>query len=88
MPILHEFILVKIRPLKEHAQSALRHPANDYSRLDLDADFLLLVPRMEMRRVVFVVVHEYNDAVESANLGHTDQIYCSPMAKSVLRLTI
>lgn len=38
--------------------------------LDLDCDLLVLVPCMEVRRIVIIMVHEYDNAVKAADLRH------------------
>jgi hypothetical protein len=38
--------------------------------MDLDDDFLLLVPNVEMRRIVVAEVHEHHDPVETTDRRH------------------
>ena len=63
--------MMDFRPFEEHTECSLRHLAFDDPRFDLHYDLLVLVPGMKMRRIMIIVIHEDNNAIESADLRHS-----------------
>jgi hypothetical protein len=58
---------MKFHPFDQETQGSLGEGTSDETRLDLDQYLLILVPRMEVRRVMIAVVHVHDDSVETAH---------------------
>ena len=61
---------MKIDPFEQDTQRSPGKLAGHFARGDFDGDLVLSTSGMDMRRIVIVVVHEDDDAVEAADDGH------------------
>ena len=71
VPIHLELPTVKINPLEQEAQRSIRKLADDFSRHNVDDDFGAFAPSMNVRWIVFTVVHEHDDTIEATDDGHS-----------------
>ncbi len=65
-PILLQLLSVKIHPLQKESQGSLGEGTCNDTRFEFHEYFLILVPRVEMGRLMITVVHVDNNAVEAA----------------------
>jgi hypothetical protein len=69
-PVPLQLFFVKFHPLDEEAQGPSRERSPKQPRVDLHEDLLLLIPGVEVRRLVVLVVHVHGDSVETAEDRH------------------
>jgi len=70
LPVLNQFLLVKVCPFKHEPQSSCREFAVNGTRFHLDRDFVLAVNRVKMRESMLAVKYADHDTEESRNLRH------------------
>src|SRR5438046_491975 len=74
LPVLAQFTLVHLRPVRDELPSAWRQAAgDDLERLDVDRGFLAAIGRVEVRTTAvsdLVVVDPDHDPVEGADSRH------------------
>lgn len=61
---------MQVKPLQYHPQSASGHLTLDHTIFDTDANFVIAIPCMEMRRSMVLKVHKDDNSVKCANLWH------------------
>jgi hypothetical protein len=57
-------------PLENHLQGSSRHLSLDHASVDLYQNLLILIPGVEVRRLVIIVVHEDHNAIEATQCRH------------------
>ena len=73
-PVGKEFVAVNVHPDAEHAEFGFGEvPREHFAGVDGHGNFMVLIPRVDMGRVVVVVIpviEENQDSVEHGNGGH------------------
>jgi len=69
-PVLREFHLVQLIPLKHVPESSPRELALHDSVLYPDRDLVLPIDSVEMRWLMIPIEHRYHDAEKAAQLRH------------------
>ena len=69
-PILEQLLLVHTIPFHDRAECPSREAPLNNARVDLHADLVLAVLRVEVGRLVIIVEHVDDDAKEATDFGH------------------
>lgn len=76
LPVLEKFFLVQIQPLINHRQHSSRKSSLDNSVIDIHNGLVVVVPHMDMRRIVVINQHIDDYPVESTYFWHISNSLC------------